>query len=262
MKKNLINFAIIFAGIVLLVLGVSLSVAPITEFAKRNFLGWKKATAEMASFTTRTLANGSVEYLATFSYQIDNARYEIIQSNGEKIPSFDETKPVFYNPKNFSDATLGDFSILNLAVLVVPISGLILLVFGILNIRKAKTAGFFETEAENDAVVAKNQLSEVKLFGTIVNVESFILPNGVNSGVAIIQAKLPSGAIKQFRSEQIEGLTAGLLVSYQANPTPISISVSGGNMDDYYIDSEEIISAIRKSFETVRQINLDKEENV
>ena len=112
---------------------------PITEFAKRNFLGWKKATAEMASFTTRTLANDSVEYLATFSYQIDNARYEIIQSNGEKIPSFDETKPVFYNPKNFNDATLGDFSILNLAVLVVPISGLIFCRVGI--VRNLKTIG-------------------------------------------------------------------------------------------------------------------------
>ena len=158
MKKNMINFAIIFAGIVMLVLGVGLSIAPITEFAKRNFLGWTKTTAEVASFTTRTLSNGSVEYLTTFSYQIDNARYEIVQSNGNKAPSFDEVKTVFYNPKNFSDATLGDFSILNLAVLVVPISGLILLVFGILNIRKAKTAGFFETEAEK--VIDKRKIKQ------------------------------------------------------------------------------------------------------
>ena len=257
MKKGFSKILPLILGFGMLAMGVPLSISPVLEFSKRNFLGWTKTKAEVAGFTTQTSPSGSVEYLVNFSYEVENIRYEIIQSNGNKTPSFDEIRTVFYNPKNFNDATLGEYSILNLAVLIVPISGLILLIFGILNIKKSKTATKkFETETENDSIVAKNQLSEKKIFGTIVNVESVVLPNGINYGIAIIQAKLPSGEIKQFRSEQIEGLTAGLLVGYQANPTPIAVSVSSGNIDDYYVNSEEIISAIRKSFEAVRQINL------
>lgn len=253
------RLVLIFLALILIIGGAFASISPLIEFSKRNLLGWKKTSAEVSGYSPIVTDNGDKNYVAILSYQVENSRYELSRNNGKKIPSFDETTTVYYNPKKIDEAVFGEYAIWNLAILIFPICGVVIL---FLNIFDRKRQLGFETEEDNIKTISKIQNSEVRLLGKIVNVESRVSPSGMNVGVAIVSAKLPDGKLKHFRSEQIEGLTAGLLVSYLANPSPISVSVRNGNYDDYYIENEEILAAIRKSFDTVRQINLKGDKDV
>lgn len=253
--KNFKVFLPVFVSLIMIVGGAILSISPIVEFSKRNFLGWKKTTAEVSGFTPISSESGERQNLTTLSYQIENSRFEVIRNDGARQPSFDESATVFYNPKKPSDAVIGDYPIWNLAILSLPIAGFILFFIALKLLKKPQTYQKFETEDDNISAISKMQNSEKILYGNIIDVESEVFPNGVSYGRAVVLVKLPDGRIFNFKSDKIEGLTAGMFVSYFANPTPISISLRAGDFNDYYINSDEILLAVKKSFEGIREGN-------
>jgi hypothetical protein len=254
MKKNLINLVIILVGAGLIIWGGMLSMTPIKETFRR--LTWRKVSASVAGFEKQIEPSGSVKYLSVLDFDVDGVIHEIYSSPKSETPQIGGFEEIYYNPSNPNQAVSGGYSIFNLAVLIVPLSGLFLMILGLKNLKTSpKKQIKFEDEEQNSAAISKIQNAEVKLYGNISHVESVVLANGMNAGRAVIPARLPSGEVRNFYSDQIEGLTDGLLVSYFAQPIPISISVKNDNYEDYYIDSEEILAAIRKSFELVRTVN-------
>ena len=255
MKKNLINLAIILTGIGLIIWGGMLAIPQVGGAYKR--IAWSKTTAQVAGYTSKVFENGTVKYTAILNYEIDGGmRQEILSEPRNAAPQIGSFETIYRNPNNPTEAVNDEYSWLNLAVLIVPLSGLFLVVLGLKNLKTSpKKQLEFENEEQNSAAISRIQNAEIKLYGNISHVESVVLANGMNAGRAVIPARLPSGEVRNFYSDQIEGLTDGLLVSYFAQPIPISISVKNDNYEDYYIDSEEILAAIRKSFELVRTVN-------
>lgn len=256
MKKGFSKILPFVLGFLMLGAGIWLSISPVAEFSKRNLFGWKKVTGEVSSSEKQVVSNDEFYYIVGVSYTESAERVIEFKYNSREFPGFGAPKTIYFNTNNSLNFVIGDYEIWNLAVLILPIAGLAMLIFGFSNLNKIKRTQVFETEEENLAKISKIQNSEMQIWGTIINVETEFLSNGMNAGRAIIRAQLPSGEWKNFKSEQIEGLTAGLLVSYQANPSQISISVRNGDFDDYFVNSEEIIAAIKKSFETVRDVNI------
>ena len=258
-KKS--NILVLFLGVFALIFGILISISPVAEFSKRNFLGWKKVVAEVTSADKKVISDNGFYYEVGASYSESAEKVIEFKYSSKEFPEFGSPKTIYFDEKNTLNFAVGDFSSWNLAVLILPIAGIFLIFLAISSSKKSSSQKF-ETEEQNLAEISKIQNVETKIFGEITNVESEILPSGMNVGRAVIRAQLPSGEFRNFKSEQIEGLTAGLLVSYLARPSKISVSVRNGDFDDYFVDSEEIIEAIKKSFETVRDVNLEKEKNV
>lgn len=261
MKKGFSKILPLILGFGMVLVGVSLSISPVVEFSKRNFLGWKKVPAEIVGFNKRTNSSGNIEFISVVDYKIDENINEVLISAGETAPQIGQHTTIYYDPQNPSEFAYDDLPILNLIVLIIPISGVILMIFSISNFKKRQKLEKFETEEQNEAIVSRIKNSGTKIFGEIIDVEVSNSPNGASVGRAVIRAKF-AGREQIFRSGSIEGLTPGLLVSYLANPMPVSILISGNDTEDYYVESEEILEVIKKSFETVREVNLTKERNV
>lgn len=260
MKKGLKRFFPIILGLIMLIGGGFFSISPIVEFSKRNLLGWKKVSGSVTSADKQVISDNNYNYIVGVSYSESVERVIEFKYNSREFPTFGTPKTIYFNENNSLNFAVGEFSNWNLIVLLLPLAGVFMLYLAIVDCKKPRQN--FETEEQNLAEISKIQNSEMKIFGEIVNVESEILPGGMSVGVAIIRAKLPNGEFKIFKSEQIEGLTAGLLVSYLAQPSQISVSVRNGNFDDYYINSEEILDAVKKSFKVVRDVNLKEEKDV
>lgn len=112
-----------------------------------------------------------------------------------------------------------------MAVLILPIAG-IFLIFGDFEFPENQAVKNSKPKSKTWQKFRKYRIpKKLRFLGEITNVESEILPSGMNVGRAVIRAQLPSGEFRNFKSEQIEGLTAGLLVSYLARPSKIPVLV-------------------------------------
>ncbi|MDO4872125.1 MAG: DUF3592 domain-containing protein [bacterium] len=255
MKKNLMSWLMILAGIALIASGVIFGRPAFEDFAKRNFYGWKEVEGEYSS--QRTQVEGSnVLNFETFSYVYDDSgrRQEIEINLGAKKPQWTDTIKIWYNPENPADAVAGEYNYFHLAILALPILGLISMIWGVIRFRKARKMisktpqNNFENSKSSAAPLVENSNPEMKIMGNISDVEMLNSANGKPAGRAVVMARLPNGEMRKFLSEPIEGLTAGLLVRYLANPVAVSISVHGENYDDYYLSSEEVLLAFHQSF--------------
>lgn len=207
-------------------------------FIKSNILGWQKIQAEITAFE-KHLNGEKIEYEPIINFEIGSNVFQRTLEKTAKLPQIGEKVPVIFENSNPENAVVQRFEFWRNIGFVLILAGAVLLLAFVKKMIK-KTQISFEDDGENEQRVAILKRTGVRIWGEIVDIEVI---DG-NRAKAMIRAKTFGGIEKIHRSDTIDGLTHGALVAYLANPTPIVIFVNPDNIEDYFVNSEDVERAI------------------
>lgn len=228
MKKNSWIF-----GIFLMIFGMIFLVPNLEILTKKHILGWQEVAGEVSSFEKKLVGN-SAEFIPIVDFYIGQNFYQRSLPVTKKTPQIGEKISIIFEKNDPSLAQIARLEAWRFVGFLPFLSG----VFWLLSLKSSrkKSQIAFEKEGENDRKIAELRRTGVRIYGEIIDIE--VLDN--SSAKAIIRAKTLTGEVKNHRSAAVEGLTHGAIVRYLANPTPISIFVNPDNIEDYFVNTEDV----------------------
>lgn len=239
--KNFLQFIL---GLGLVLIGVLVARSSVVFLTKKYVSGWSESTGELIAFEKHLLNENDMEYEPIVIFEEGENYHEKVLARTKSEPEIGQEVAVLYNPKNPSESIVGGMGDWDLVGLAPFLAGIALMVLSISRVlRKGRVS--FEEEGANDRSIAHLRRTGVQIWGKIVDIEVV----DSSRGRAIIQAKTLDGQLKNHRSDVIDGLTHGALVAYLANPAEIVIFVNPDNIEDYFINSEDVVEAISRNRE-------------